>query len=414
MRWHMAKRVSLVLVAATVLILGASRSVGAQQPEVNPDVYSQLQFRYIGPVGNRATAVASVPGNSSIYYVGAASGGIFKTTDGGNHWDPVFDSQAVSSIGSLAVAASDPNIVWAGTGESFIRSHISVGNGIYKSTDAGKTWALMGLEKTGRVSNVLIDPRNPDVVLACALGHAYGPQPERGVFRTTDGGKNWEKVLFVDENTGCSDMAADPNNPRILFAGMWQIEIHTWGRTSGGPGSGLFKSTDAGVTWKRLEGHGLPHSPVGRIAVRVAQKDSNRVYAEIETGDGVPQPNSPGQLGQLWRSNDGGENWEMVSSDRQIRGLTHYYTRMEIAPDNEDEAFFFSASFSRTLDGGHTVTKMPSDPGGDNHEMWIDPTNGDRMAVVNDDAVNISVNRGNTWSHVNLPIAQIYHVTVDD
>ncbi|HKN61055.1 MAG TPA: hypothetical protein VJW93_07760 [Candidatus Acidoferrales bacterium] len=410
----MAKRVSLVLVAATVLILGASRSVGAQQPEVNPDVYSQLQFRYIGPVGNRATAVASVPGNSSIYYVGAASGGIFKSTDGGIHWDPIFDSQAVSSIGSLAVAASDPNIIWAGTGESFIRSHISVGNGIYKSVDAGKTWTLMGLDKTGRISNVLVDPRNPDIVLACALGHAYGPQPERGVFRTTDGGKTWEKVLFVDENTGCSDMTMDPNNSHILFAGMWQIEIHTWSRTSGGPGSGLFRSTDGGATWKRLEGHGLPKPPVGRIAVRVAKSDSNRVYALIETGDGVPMDDKPTQSGQLWRSDDAGENWQLVNSDRQIRGRTHYYTREEISPDNENEVYFFTAAFSRTLDGGHTLTPMPAAPGGDNHEMWIDPTNADRMAVVNDGGVSISVNRGHTWDHVQLPIAQIYHVTLDD
>jgi photosystem II stability/assembly factor-like uncharacterized protein len=410
----MAKRVSLVLVAAIVLILGGSRSVAAQQNEVNPDVYSQLQFRYIGPVGNRATAVASVLGNPNIYYVGAASGGIFKSTDGGIHWDPTFDSQAVSSIGSLAVAASDPNIIWAGTGESFIRSHISVGNGIYKSVDAGKTWTLMGLDKTGRISNVLVDPRNPDIVLACALGHAYGPQPERGVFRTTDGGKNWEKVLFVDENTGCSDMTMDPNNSHILFAGMWQIEIHTWTRTSGGAGSGLFRSIDGGATWKRLEGHGLPKAPVGRIAVRVAKSDSNRVYALIETGDGVPMDDKPTQSGQLWRSDDGGENWQLVNSDRQIRGRTHYYTREEISPDNENEVYFFTAAFSRTLDGGHTLTPMPAAPGGDNHEMWIDPTNGDRMAVVNDGGVSISVNRGHTWDHVQLPIAQIYHVTLDD
>ena len=286
--------------------------------------------------------------------------------------------------------------------------------------DAGKTWTLMGLEKTGRVGNVIIDARNPDVVFACALGHAYGPQAERGVFRTTDGGKNWEKVLFVDENTGCSDLAIDPNNSRILFAGMWQIEIHTWGRTSGGPGSGLYKSTDGGTTWKRLEGHGLPHPPVGRIAVRVAQKDSNRVYAEIETGDGVPHtdipgfPKAPGQLGQLWRSDDGGDTWEMLNSDRQLRGRTHYYTREEISPDNENEVYFFSASFSRTLDGGHTLTKMPASPGGDNHEMWVDPTNGDRMAVVNDGGVSISVNHGKSWNRINLPIAQMYHVTVDD
>jgi photosystem II stability/assembly factor-like uncharacterized protein len=410
----MTKRACLVLFVGTVLFFGAAPMVRAQQAQGNTDTYSQLQFRYIGPVGNRTTAVAGVPGQPYVYYVGAASGGIFKSADGGIHWDPIFDSQPVSSIGSLAVAASDANVIWAGTGESYIRSHISVGNGIYKSLDAGKTWTAMGLEKTGRIGNVIIDPRNPDIVLACALGHAYGPQPERGVFRTTDGGKNWEKVLFVDESTGCSDMGMDPNNPRILFAGMWQLEIHTYGRTSGGPGSGLFKSTDGGMTWKRLEGHGLPKPPVGRIAVRVAQKDSNRVYALIETGDGVPLEGKTGQSGQLWRSDDGGENWQLVNSDRQIRGRTHYYTREEISPDNENEVYFFSAAFSRTLDGGHTLTNMPAGPGGDNHEMWIDPTNGDRMAVVNDGGVSISVNRGHTWDHVQLPIAQIYHVTVDD
>jgi len=414
----MSKRFGIFVFTA-ILSLFASL-ISADEPQIKPDVYDALKYRYIGPEGNRATSVVSIPGNPNIWYVGAASGGIFKSTDGGIHWDPIFDSEPVASIGSLAIAASDPNIVWAGTGEPFIRSHISVGQGIYKSVDAGKTWTLVGLEKTGRIGNVIIDPRNPDVVFACALGHAYGPQPERGVFRTTDGGKTWEKVLFVDENTGCSDLGIDPNNPRILFAGMWQIEIHTWGRTSGGPGSGLFKSTDGGTTWKRLEGHGLPHPPVGRIAVRVAKKDSNRVYAEIETGDGVPHTdipgfaNAPGQLGELWRSDDGGDSWEMVNSDRQLRGRTHYYTRTEIAPDNENEVFFFSASFSRTLDGGKTLTKMPADPGGDNHEMWIDSTNGDRMAVVNDGGVNISVDRGKHWNHVNLPIAQIYHVTVDD
>jgi photosystem II stability/assembly factor-like uncharacterized protein len=410
----MTKRVCMALFLAAITTFCAAVLVRAQQQQISPDVYNEMKFRYIGPVGNRATAVAGIPGNPNVYYVGAASGGIFKSTDGGIHWDPIFDEQPVSSIGSLAVAASDSNIVWAGTGESFIRSHISVGSGIYKSLDAGKTWKLMGLEKTGRIGNVVIDAHNPDVVLACALGHAYGPQPERGVFRTTDGGKRWDNVLFVNENTGCSDMGMDPINPRILFAGMWQLEIHTYGRTSGGPGSGLFKSTDGGVTWKRLEGHGLPKPPVGRIAVRVAPKDSNRLYALIETGDGVPMDGKPTQSGQLWRSNDGGENWQLVNSDRQIRGRTHYYTREEIAPDNENEVYFFTSAFSRTLDGGHTLTNMPAGPGGDNHEMWIDPTNGDRMAVVNDGGVSISVNRGHTWNRIQLPIAQIYHVTLDD
>ena len=410
----MSRLISFISLAGALIVISIPRLVRAQGSKLDSEVYSQLKFRYIGPVGNRATAVAGVPGNPYIYYVGAASGGIFKTTDGGIHWEPIFDAEPVSSIGSLAVAASDPSIVWAGTGESFIRSHISVGNGIYKSVDAGKTWTQMGLDKTGRIGNVLIDPHDSNIVLACALGHAYGPQPERGVFRTTDGGKNWTRVLFVDENTGCSDMAMDPNNPRILFAGMWQLEIHTWGRTSGGPGSGLFKSTDEGATWKRLEGHGLPHAPVGRIAVRVAQRDSNRVYALIETGDGVPMDGKPTQSGQLWGSDDGGENWQLINSDRQLRGRTHYYTREEIAPDNENEVYFFSSAFSRTLDGGHTLTEVPAPPGGDHHEMWIDPTNGDRMAVVHDQGVSISVNRGHTWDRIQLPIAQMYHVTVDD
>ncbi len=402
--------------AATILGLLLSFfsiALWAQAP-LAPESYSQLKYRYIGPVGNRATAVVGIPSNPWIYYVGAASGGIFKTTDGGVHWDPIFDSQDVSSIGSLALAPSDPNIVWAGTGESFVRSHISVGNGIYRSADAGKTWVRMGLEKTGRIANIIIDPHNPDVVLACAMGHAYGPQPERGVFRTTDGGKTWQRTLFVDENTGCGDMAMDPNNPHILFAGMWQIEIHTYARYSGGPGSGLFKSTDGGATWVRLQEHGLPHPPVGRIAVRVAPKDSRRVYALIETGDGVVIDGKPTQRGSLWRSDDGGDNWQMINADRQLRGRTAYYCREEISPDNENEVYFFNAAFNRSLDGGHSLSPLPQGPGGDNHEMWIDPANGDRMAVVNDAGVSISVNRGRTWDHIQLPIAQIYHATVDD
>ncbi|MBV8205420.1 MAG: sialidase [Acidobacteria bacterium] len=405
------KKAAVVLCLA---ILFPASLLFAQSPQISPDTYGQLKFRYLGPEGNRADSVAGVPGNPLIYYVGAASGGIFKSTDGGVHWDPIFDSQPVSSIGSLAVAPSDPNIVWAGTGEPFIRSHISVGEGIFKSTDAGKTWTRMGLERTGRIARVEVDPSNPNVVFACSLGHAYGPQQERGVFRTMDGGKTWERVLFVDENSGCSDMAMDPNNPRILFAGMWQIVIHTYGRTSGGPGSGLWRSSDGGSHWTKLEGHGLPHPPIGRIAVRVAKHDSHRVYALIETGDGVPFEGKPGQNGQLWRSNDGGENWEVVNSDRNIRGRTHYYSREEIAPDNENEVFFFSAAFTHTLDGGRTLTPLPAIGGGDNHEMWIDPTNGDRMALVHDGGVSITLNRGHSWDFIQLPIAQIYHVTVDD
>src|SRR5947207_6220208 len=229
-------------------ILAFCYSVAFSQPPAGKDILGALRYRYIGPVGNRLTSVVGIPGQPNVYYVGAASGGIWKSTDGGTHWEPIFDDQVVSSIGSLAVAPSDPNLIWAGTGEPWIRSHISVGQGVYKSIDAGKTWTLMGLEKTGRISRIVIDPRNPDVVLVGALGHAYGPQQERGVFRTTDGGKTWNRVLFTDENSGCSHIEMDPNNSKNVFAGMWPLEIHAWGRDSGGPGSGLFRATDAGVT----------------------------------------------------------------------------------------------------------------------------------------------------------------------
>ena len=401
---------------AVILWWLAGLLVLSSAQQINPQIVDSLKYRYIGPVGNRVSAVAGVPGQPNVYYAGAASGGIFKTTDGGVHWEPIFDDQPVSSIGSLAVAPSDPNVVWAGTGEAWIRSHISVVSGIYKSTDAGKTWTRVGLEKTGRIGRVVVDPKNPDIVLACALGHAYGPQAERGVFRTTDGGKTWERVLFVDENCGCSDLAMDPNNPRLLFAGMWPFEIHTWGRASGGPGSGLFKSTDGGLTWKRLAGHGLPTRTTGKIAIAIARSNSNRVYALVETGDGVPLGGKETDRGKLWRSDDGGENWRLVSYDRNLGGRTHYYFRMAVAPDNENETYYLTAAFTVSLDGGETARVAPfaSSPGGDNHDLWIDPTNSSRMAVANDSGVSISVTHGRTWERVQLPIAQMYHVTVDN
>src|SRR5436190_12009831 len=366
----MLKRIRIGLLLASVLYCGAFALAQAQQP--NTDA---LRYRYIGPVGNRVTSVAGVPGQPYVYYAGAASGGIFKTIDGGIHWEPVFDGQPVSSIGSLAVAPSDPNIVWAGTGEAWIRSHISVGAGIYKSTDAGKTWKLMGLEKTGRIGHIAIDPKNPDIVLACAVGHAYGPQPERGVFRTTDGGAHWDRVLFVDENCGCSDMVMDPSNPRILFAGMWPFEIHTWGRESGGPGSGLYISRDEGATWKKITGHGLPTRATGKWALAIARSDSNRIYALIENGDGVPYKGQETDRGKLWRSDDGGENWRLVSYDRSLGGRTHYYFRVEVSPANENETYFLTAGYSVSLDGGETTRAgggFGTTPGGDNHDIWID------------------------------------------
>jgi len=397
------------------LILAASFSL-LQAQQTNKDILGAMRYRYIGPVGNRVTSVVGIPGQPSIYYTGAASGGIFKTTDGGTHWESVFDGHPVSSIGALAIAPSDPNTVWAGTGEAHIRSHISVGAGIYKSIDAGKTWTLMGLEKTGRIARVIVDPKDPNIVLVAAMGHSYGPQPERGVFRTTDGGKNWQRVLFTDEHTGCSDLVMDPNNSQVLFAGMWPLEIHTWGRESGGPGSGLHKSIDGGVTWKKLTGHGLPTKTTGKVALAIARSNPKRVYALIETGDGVPVRGVETDRGKLWRSDDGGENWKLVSYNRTLGGRTHYYFRVAVAPDNENETYYLTAAFSTSMDGGETLRAgtFGSSPGGDNHDIWIDHTNPDRMAVANDGNVSISVTRGRTWNRVQLPIAQMYHVTVDN
>ncbi len=382
---------------------------------VDPARYAQLKWRHIGPEGNRVSAVAGVPGDPLVYYAGAASGGVWKTVDGGTRWQPIFDAQPVQSIGAIAVAPSDPSVVWVGTGEPFIRSNISIGWGVYKSTDAGKTWAKMGLENTGRIARIVIDPGNPDVVLVCAEGHNYGPQPERGVFRTADGGRSWDRVLFASERAGCSDLVMDPNNPRILFAGTWEVEIHTWGRESGGPGSGVYKSTDGGLTWQALEGNGLPKKPYGKVGLAISKANSNRIYALIETGDGVPWRGQETQLGRLWRSDDGGATWQRVSTDRQLAGRTHYYNRMAAAPDNENEAYFLTASWAKTLDGGRTIIDPPFSevPGGDHHDIWIDPTDGNRMIVSHDGGLSITQTRGKSWRDVQLPIAQMYHVTVD-
>lgn len=400
-------------ILAATLLLFAGSTTGAFAQTIDPELYSPLEYRHIGPPGNRLAAVAGIPGNPNVIYAGAASGGLWKTSDGGTHWEPIFDDQDVSSVSALAVASSDPNIVWAGTGETFIRSNISIGNGIYKSTDAGETWQHMGLEATGRIGRVLIDPRNPDVVYAAAMGHCYGPQQERGVYRTKDGGETWERVLFVDEHTGASDIAMDPNNPRILFAGMWRLEIRTWGRTSGSTNGGVFRSTDGGTTWERLEGNGLPTTTTGKIGLAIAPSNSDRVYALIETSDGEPRESREMESGVLWRSDDGGDNWRLVSHDHELTQRPHYYTRCAVAPDDHNEVYFLAPRASITLDGGETVERFGI-AGGDHHDMWIDPTNAGRMIVGNDQYVAISVNRGETWRGVRLPIAQMYHVAVDN
>jgi photosystem II stability/assembly factor-like uncharacterized protein len=420
---------AVAVFALSLTVLALARAAEAQRrparaptaavvaPALDSTAWTALRWRHIGPEGNRVSSVAGVAGDRATYYAGAASGGIWKTTDGGVHWAPIFDGEPVSSIGALAVAPSDPNVVWAGTGEPFIRSHVSVGWGVYRSTDAGRTWTKMGLDSTGRISRIIVHPTDPRTVYVAAEGHLYAPQPQRGIYRTTDGGATWERVLFVNDSTGASDLVMDPNNPRILFAGFWQVEVKTWGRTSGGAGSGIWKSTDGGTTWTRLTGTGLPTRQVGKIGLAMSRANSDRVYALIETGDGVPAVNiAQPDTGRLFRSDDGGATWQLVSSDRQVAGRTHYYNRMAAEPDDADEAYFLAASWSKTQDGGRTIQDppWPEVPGGDHHDIWIDPTNGDRMIVSHDGGISITENRGRSWDRIQLPIAQMYHVTVDD
>ncbi len=404
-----------VAATATVVVLASSGlavSLAGQSAASLPDgLFDDLTYRHIGPVGNRVSAVVGVPGNPQVYYFGAASGGVWKTEDGGLHWDPVFDDQPVQSIGAMAVAPSDPNVVYVGTGEAHIRSNVSRGNGVYRTTDGGDSWAYLGLEQTGRIGRIRIHPNDPDVAYVAALGHLYGPQEERGVYRTTDGGRTWERVLFIDQDTGVYDIEMNPANPRILFATGWTMLIRTWGRWSGGPGSGIYRSTDGGTTWTRLEGSGLPTGTLGKIGLGTTAADPDRVYALIETNAnrdfGPVDPRSA----VLWRSDDGGDSWQAVNWDHALTQRPLYYTRVVAAPDDRNEVHFLATSFHTSLDGGRTFER--GDPGGDHHDMWIDPLMPDRMIVGHDQGVSISADRGDTWMRPRLPIAQMYHGITD-
>src|SRR5579863_7339925 len=390
-----------VLVIAAIFVCTFSVKAQFRPARTNQN---SLRFRFVGPtVGNRVASVAGVPGDANTYYAGAASGGVWKSTDGGNRWARIFDKEPVAAIGALAVSESNPNTVWAGTGEAWaIRDSDLMGDGVYKSTDAGRTWSHVGLDATGRSGRVIVNPTNPDNVFVCALGRTTGPQQERGVYRTMDGGKTWQRVLFVDENTGCSGLSMDPADSQTLFAGTWQIVMHTWGEFSGGPGSGIYVSHDGGTKWTHIEGHGLPKPPVGKIDVAVAPTDSNRVYALIETKD----------QGSVWRSDDGGENWRVINWQRTLIGRAGYYIRLAVSPANEDEVFIANSGFFRSVDGGLTFNQVPW--GGDNHDIWIDPKNADHFALTNDGGMLITTDHGRGFHRVTLPIGQMYHVAVDN
>lgn len=374
--------------------------------QINNQIFNDLNFRFIGPEGNRAIAIAGVPGNPMINYIGAASGGLWKTTDGGLNWRSIFDDQDVSSIGSISIAPSNPDIVWVGTGETFIiRPAHAMGDGIYKSEDGGKTWKNMGLEKTGRIGRVIVHPTNPNIVYVAALGHTFGPQQERGVFKTIDGGKTWERILFIDENTGAADIAIDPIKPDNLLVGMWSIQINTWGLNSGGAGGGIYRSTDAGKTWKAMIEKGLPggaNNPVGKTGVAISPSSPNVAYALFEI-------DSPA----LYRTENFGETWKLMTRNHDINERAPYYTRMAVSADDPNEIYFANVKFIVSKDGGKTLRGGYS-AGGDNHDIWVDPTNADRIMVAHDGCASISLNRGRSYQRIVLPIAQMYHVATDN
>ncbi len=394
----MSIRLLVLSVLATATLAGSAIAA-----EPAPSAESALRFRFAGPhIGNRIAAVAGVPGDPSTYYAGAASGGVWKSSDGGNRWAPIFDEQPVAAIGALAVAPSEPSTVWAGTGEAWvIRDNDVMGNGIYKSTDAGKSWALMGLPESGRIGRILVHPQNPELVYVCVLGRTTGPQQERGVYRSSDGGKHWERVLFAGPEVGCSGLAIDPKNPRTLIAGMWQVELHTWGEFSGGAGSGVWISHDGGSSWKRVEQHGLPAAPLGKVDVAIAPSNGLRMYALIQTKD----------QGSVWRSDDGGAEWRVVNHQRSLIGRAGYYIRLAVSPTSDNEVYVANSSFHQSLDGAENFHEVRW--GGDTHDIWIDPTNADRFVISDDAGLIITTVHGRGFHRVQLPIGQTYHVAVD-
>ncbi len=346
--------------------------------------------------------VAGVPGNPLIYYAATAAGGVWKSVDGGVTWKPIFDDQPISSIGSIAVAPSDPNVVYVGSGEANIRGNVAAGNGIYKSVDGGKTWTHVWKQE-GQIGTMVVHPANPDIAFAAVLGHAFGPNPERGVLRTRDGGKTWQFVLRKDPDTGASDVALDPSNPNIVFAGLWQARRRPWEMTSGGPGSGLWMSRDGGDTWKQLKGNGLPEGIWGKVGVAVAPSDGRRVYALIEA-----------EKGGLYRSDDGGEKWTLASDHHSLRQRAWYYTTLTVDPSNPDVVWFPQVPLLRSIDGGRTIKSVKGLHHGDHHDIWIDPTNPRRMIDANDGGVDLSNDGGEHWFAPPLPISQFYHVSVDN
>ncbi len=402
----MLRRLPLALLVVALLPSLLAADVPGQAPATLSlsDRMPGLEFRNIGPFrGGRVTAVTGVRGQRLTYYQGATGGGVWKTTDGGETWRVVSDGAFTSgSVGAVAVAESDPNVVYVGTGEAPIRGNVSHGDGVYKSTDAGRTWTNVGLKDTQQIARVRVHPTNPDLVYVAAQGHVWGPNPDRGIFRSTDAGRTWSKILFVDDKTGASDLAMDPTNPRILYAAFWQVYRKPWTLQSGGPGGGLYKTTDGGDTWKKLGG-GLPEGLVGKVTVAVAPSQPSRVYAMVEA-----------EKGGLFRSDDGGETWSLVNDSHRIRQRAWYYSWIFVDPASPDVVYAPNVQFMKSIDGGRTFTSIRVRHA-DVHDMWIDPDDPERFILGDDGGAEITVNGGQSWStEDNQPTGQFYRVITDN
>ncbi len=395
---------ALILICAFPALF--ARQSSPSLPAGRQSLYSGLHWRMVGPFrGGRSNGVTGVPGHPDTFYFGSVGGGVWKSEDAGRTWTPVFDSEPIASIGAIDVAPSDPNVVYVGTGEADMRSQISFGDGMYKSTDAGKTWTHIGLDHTRQIGRVLVDPHNPDIVFVAALGHAYGANPERGVYRSTDGGATWKKILYKNENVGAIDLAFDPANSRTIYASLWDTRRPPWSiyPPSYGPGSGIFKSTDGGDTWNQLT-TGLPTEGVGRIGVAVAPTNPDRVYAVVDAKDGG-----------IYRSDDAGASWHKMSDQRRVWQRGWYFGNIVVDPKDPDDVYVSDTSVYRSTDGGKRWTAFKGAPGGDDyHQLWIYPTDPNRMIVASDQGTVVSVDGGKTWSSwYNQPTAQIYHVAPD-
>jgi photosystem II stability/assembly factor-like uncharacterized protein len=381
-------------------------SCPAQQTD--PSMYSGLRWRMIGPFrGGRSNAVSGIEGQPNVYYFGSVGGGVWKTTNAGETWEPIFDGQPIASIGSLAVAPSNADVIYVGTGEADFRSDLTYGNGMYKSTDGGKNWSNIGLRDSRHIARVLVDPRNPDAVLVAALGEAYGPNAERGVFRSTDGGSTWQKVLYKDENIGAIELAVDPDDPQTVYAAMVHDQRPPWSNYAPTTTSGaIYKSADGGATWKQITGGGLPGGDWGRVGLAVARgTHGKRVYALIDTKDGG-----------LFRSDDAGQTWTLAGTDPRIRGRLWYFCEVIVDPKDPNTVYLPNVSIYRSTDAGKTFEAIKGAPGGDDyHSLWIDPSHPQRMIFGSDQGVGVSVDGGKSWSSwYNQPTAQLYHVAVDN